>query len=116
MVQKNSFASRRDYWHKHILAQQASGLSRKDYCQQHNLKMDHFCYAKYQVLKSPPSEKFGNANERSKPDRQSMLIPVTLGGHSATMDTNVADTCILMTFPASVDPAWLGTVIERLRR
>ena len=49
MVQKNSFASRRDYWHKHILAHQVSGQTRKDYCQQHNLKLDHFCYAKYPI-------------------------------------------------------------------
>ena len=116
MVQKNSFASRRDYWQKHILAHQASGQSSKDYCQQHNLKLEHFCYAKYQVLKSPPSGKFGIANDRSKPNQQSMLIPVRLGAHSAATDKIAADTCVLMAFPASVDPAWLGAVIEGLRR
>ena len=55
---KGKLTPKQELWRVHITAQEKSGLSRRDYCSQHNLDLSHFSYfSAYLRKKFAPTNK-----------------------------------------------------------
>jgi transposase-like protein len=96
----------REFWAQHVAACAASGLSRAAYCRRHDLSYWTFNDWRRRVESAQPRP-VSTAQHQS-------LVPVVLSSTrptAAMLELRVGDQ-VRLSLPASVDAAWLGSLLR----
>ncbi len=90
-----SLAERRSFWKQHVIACNASGLSKASYCREHHLTYHQLIYWLSQ-FESQPAACVDSQPRSTASNRTSRLLPVVLRDHQE------AQTGIQITLPNGV--------------
>ena len=105
MISREYVSTNRQFWLNHIRSCEGSGQTQKDYCRQHNLKIEQFNYAKMKISRATALS-----------NRNSLLVPLEPSQAKLANNIRIATTSgVMIECPTSVDPKWLGTFLGSMR-
>ena len=108
MVKKNV---RLQEWNRQIEEQKSSGLSVREWCQQHGINPKTYYYhlrkVREECLRSGKAE---NTQEKKEPERAVVPILTAPSGENITMEKNG----LRITFPESISADILIAVVDKL--
>lgn len=98
------YQQRADYWHEHITAWQASGLSGQVFCQQHQLTYHQFVYWR---------QKYRTPENNISPGFAKVTAATPLAGHSSELTLSLPNGLVITGFNDN-NVALLGAILRQL--